>query len=555
MKQLKQVGLPVASILLMCVFPCVFMFSQNAGEARAVDMLPFFGIFLLTAAGIFLLADIFLRNVARSAVLADLGVLAVINFTMICNGIKRLIPGFHNIIFLVLVGAVLLGLFILFLRKKPNMVIPCGLLTLMFGILTLMNLFLAMPTLISAATYERPQAPLDSQLDAMQIDGEKRNVYYMIFDEYGGPEGLKRYYDCDNEEFLQALEERGFSASRTSRNRESCWTVTLVPNLLNMDYVTDDTIPINNRLEWLEEPVLYRLFRQNGYQVNLINHNGFLKEKGCRPLSRPQYDETISDYLYKNSIFCQIPKLKGVIERRVLHWGENGPMESLEDVSQALKDSWMEAQDGPTLTVSYMASPHAPFLFDMEGRPTPPEAHFDRKNLELYLAKLYYTNELILETVDNIQKNDPTAVILLQADHGARLPGHLVNEYGGPWFDAGVEIPYMQNVLCCALVPGEELSVEGESCINATRKALSAAFGLELPPLAEPEDYTIPPEYMPPPPEQASPGEETSGTEPPEQGRPERPPHRGGPPREDPPHQEPPREYSAPRPPKENGHE
>lgn len=88
----------------------------------------------------------------------------------------------------------------------------------------------------------------------------------MIFDEYGGSENLKHFYGFDNEEFLTALEERGFSVSRTSKNTESPWTVTLVPNMLNMDYVTSDAVPINSRKEWMEEPALYRLFWENGYR-------------------------------------------------------------------------------------------------------------------------------------------------------------------------------------------------------------------------------------------------------------------------------------------------
>ena len=501
MKQLKQVGLPMASILLICFYPCAFMFFQNAGEARAVDMLPFFGIFLATAAGMFLLADVVLRNVARAAVLADLGVLAVIHFTLICNGIKRLLPGFHNLIFLGLVGLLLLGLLLLFWRKKPNMTAVCGLLSLVFAALTAVNLFLALPTLIAAATHHRPEAALDRQLPQMRFSGEKRNVYYMIFDEYGGSENLKHYFDYDNEPFLEELEARGFSVSRSSRNRESCWTVTLVPNLLNLDYVVTDDIPINSRLEWMDDPALYRMFRQNGYQVNLVNQNGFLGETGCHLLSKPQHDETISDYLYANSIFCQIPKLKWVIEAQVLHRGQEGPMESLEDVCQAMENSWTQARNRPTLTVGYFVTPHAPFLFDETGAMLPKERQNDWTDPSLYLAKLQYTNDMILRTVNHIQQEDPDAAILLLADHGARTPGHLVNQYGGPWFDTEAEIPYLESVLCCAYVPGGDIDVEGDNGINAQRKVLRTLFDVELPPLPEPKDYTIPPEYMPPPPE------------------------------------------------------
>ena len=510
-------------MLLVCFYPCAFLYFQNAGEARAVDMLPFFGIFLLTAAVIFLAANLILRNMARAALICDLAMLAVINFTMICNGIKNLLPGFRNKIFLIAVLVLLAALLVLLLKKKPNMTVLCGLICLMFGAMIFVNGLAALPTIITAATSHRHPTAQEEALAAKEFSGERRNVYYMIFDEYGGPENLDHYFDYDNEEFLTALEERGFAVSHTSKNTESPWTVTLVPNMMNLGYVTSDRVPINNRLEWLENPALFQLFQNNGYQVNLVNQNGFLHETGCRVLTKDQSEETISVYLYENSIFCQIPKLKWVIEEKVLHRGQNGYLVALNDAVTAMKDCWKAAQNGPTLTVCYLVAPHAPFLFDETGALTDPADYYEWRKPELYLAKLYYINQQILEAVDNIQKNDPEAVILLQADHGARNPGHLVDQFGGPWFDTSVEIPYMENVLNSVYVPGGSVDVEGDTCINATRKTLDAVFGTDFGTLKVPPDYNIPKEYMPPPPDKNGPPPSSDENSPP-------PPGKNGPP-------------------------
>lgn len=488
------------SVLLVCFYPCAFLFFQNAGEARAADMLPFFGIFLCTAAGIFLLADVLLRNMARAAVLTNFAMLAIMHFTMICNGIKSILPGFRDKIFLIAVLMLLALLLWVLWKKKPNMTAICGLFIILFGVQIVSQGAMALPTLISAASYQREVLPVEADIAQMTFSGEKRNVYYMIFDEYGGSENLMHFYNYDNEEFLTALEERGFQVSRTSRNTESPWTVTLVPNMMNLDYVTSDAIPINSRLEWLENPVLYQLFEANGYQINLVNQNGFLHESGCNVLTRDQSEETITVYLYENSIFCLIPKLKWVIEERVLHRGENGYLLALENAKDAMIDCWKAAQDGPTLTVSYLIAPHAPFLFDGSGAATDQEDYYNWEKPELYMAKLEYTNQAILEAIDHIQAHDPEAVIFLQADHGARIPGHLVEQFGGPWFDTETEIPYMESVLNCVYLPEGNVNIEGDTCINATRRTLDAVFGLRLGTLEVPPDYTIPDEYMPPPP-------------------------------------------------------
>lgn len=508
MTHLKKTGIPVLSVLLVCFYPCAFLFFQNAGEARAVDMLPFFGIFLLTAAVCLLGFGLLQRNVARAAFLTDVTLLAVIHFTLVLNGIKRLLPWFRGRFFLVLLLAAVLALTVALRRKKPNMTVPCGLIALMFAVMTVMGGITAVPTLVSAATSHRQPTELEQQLAEKMFHGKQRNIYYMIFDEYGGKENLEHYFGYDNEEFFSALEERGFVVSRTSKNTESPWTVTLVPNMLNLHYVTSDQVPINNRLEWLEDPVLYRLFQNNGYDVNLVNHNGFLSETGCHVLTRDQTEETISQYLYENSIFCQIPKLKDLIARKVLHRGENGHLLALDNAATAMRDCWQSARHGPTLTVCYLIAPHAPFLFDQTGTLTQTADYYEWRKPELYLAKLYYINQEILAAVDNIQKNDPEAVILLQADHGARTPGHLVEQFGAPWFDTTVEIPYMENVLNCVYVPDQRVDIEGDTCINATRKTLDAVFGTDLGVLEVPPDYTIPDEYMPPPPDENAPSSE-----------------------------------------------
>lgn len=132
------------------------------------------------------------------------------------------------------------------------------------------------------------------------------------------------------------------------------------------------------------------------------------------------------------------------------------------------------AQGQPTLTISYIQCPHAPFLYNADGSVRDLFNGWQWKDASLYPGQLQYLNTVILETIDNIQKNDPDAVILLQSDHGARVPLHMVEQYGGPRFDAEAETPIMQSVLCCAYIPGESINIEGDTCINAARKTIDA---------------------------------------------------------------------------------
>ena len=489
MKFLKSIGLPVLSVVLTCLFPCVFLYASNAGEAVPMDALPFFGFFLLTAAVILLVLLVILRGLGRTAFLTDLTMLVVINFTVVSEGIKKIIPGFRDVMLLAIAAVVLLGLMWLLLKKKPGMTTGCGLLSLAFGVMILVNLAAALPTIISTAAYRCPEPPLSEELEELTFDREKRNVYVLLFDEYGGPENTKRYYDFDNSAFFGGLSHRGFAVAEHCKNTESPWTATLMPNILNLDYVADDDMEVRMRNAFVEDPMLYRIFRENGYSINLINHTDYLGTGGCHVLTAGQKADTIADYLYDNSIFSQIPRVNTLVKRYVLHRGEDHEAEALCNAFEALEGCVDRVGDGPTLTVSYINFPHWPSVFSGDGQVIPPPKRYDWEDPNLYLGQLQYGNDVILRSVDRIRERDPEAVILLMSDHGSRRPAQLLNFCGGPDFDHEAEVPYMENALCCLYIPGMTPEIEGQTGINVTRIMLNETFGLELPLLEIPPDY------------------------------------------------------------------
>lgn len=483
------------SMLLTCFYPCIFIFCQNAGEARAVDMLLFLEIFLGTAALIFAVLLLLFRSVSRSAFVTCLAMLVVINFSLVSDGIKDVFPWFYAKYQLALVALLGAGLIALLLWKKPNMTAGCIIIALTFGAMSLVSVFTAIPKLISAASYTRQaQEEQDNASVTETIAGEKPNVYYLLFDEYGGDENLEYYFGYDNSDFYDQLEQRGFSVSHSTYNTESCWTDTLVPNLLNLNYVASDDMPEKARREYLESPYLVELLRENGYGVNLINHRAYLRVSDARELTEGQVEDNISEYLLENSIFYKIDYFYTRINRLLFENYRDNYAGPLTNCFDALKTCYQET-DGPTLTISYIQAPHAPFLFNSDGSLRELTTGWFWKDDTLYPGQLQYVNSVILETIDNIQKNDPTAVILLMSDHGARVPLHMVEQFGGPRFDTQTQTHIMQNALCCVYVPGKDLDIEGMTGINATRTVLNNAFGMHLSMVPEAEGYILPEIY------------------------------------------------------------
>ena len=478
--------IPLLSVLVVAAFPCIFLYAQNCEEASAASMVPFLLVYCVTGLLMTGVLAIFFRNVSRAAFLADLGLLVVINFCLVAEQVKKVLPFLWDRYLLLIFVVVLLGLFLLLLKKKPDMRTACILVIIAFGSMILMNVIFAVPTLIRV---HQQQDGLDHgpgpRREEIKVEfGEnKPNVYYFIFDEYGGYENLLYYYEYDNSPFLEELEARGFSVARESRNTEAVETVTIVPNLLNLDYVVKLHDPAKVKEGRMEKTMIDRMFQENGYQVQLVNHTDYLKDKDARILTKEQTRRTISEILLKNSLFNKMPRVRKLLDEVFALDYSSNYRRCLDNALEAGLKSWETAQDGPTLTVGYIQCPHSPTMVGPNGEELPFSSGWNWLDHSLYLGQLEFMNKYILELVDTIQKNDPEAMIILQSDHGNRYPIHMWQMKVLEQYDPYVEEPYMKNILNCVYYQGESFPIEGETGINTLRLMFREVLDADLPPI------------------------------------------------------------------------
>lgn len=476
--------LPILTIFLVCLYPCAFSYLENAGEANARDMLPMLGIFLGMGLILYILSFLILRQSAGAGLLSSLGMLLLANSGLLARFCKNHLAWFRDR-YLLLFLLLLLVLLVIFLKKRRQF--PawecCGILSVLFAALTLMRLIPAAPTLYEVLTFRPAQWEQSTQLQ-----GETPNVYYFIVDEYGGPENLSRYYDFDNREFTEFLTAHDFNISQTSKNTESIWTSTIVPNLLNLDYVAEDRMAERVKLRFMDKPLLFRLFWDRGYQVNLISHRDFIGGDGCNVLSEQQFPDRISEFIFNNSVLALIPHARNILREPLGLPDFRSHAEHTRRIFSDMEHCYASVGSGPTLTVSYVQSPHYPFIFDAQGNPV--NGGQNIRDQHFYLDQLQYLNTVLETSISNILEHDPDCLIVLQSDHGTRYPGQMLLYYGAPDYDPKLETPYMQNGLNCVYYRGESLPIEGETGINTWRLLLNRIYGTELPMLPAPEGYT-----------------------------------------------------------------
>lgn len=481
--------IPLLSILSVAFYPCLFLYARNCDEVPASSMIPFLLVFTLTGLLIFGFVSIFLRNAARSALFTDLALLVVINFSLLSDAVVRLIPFFHPRYQLVLLFLLLAALLLLLIKKKPALHTLCLLVLIAFGSMSVVNLAMAIPTLISGGRVS--EAPVQEAQEPMLSFGENRpNVYFFLFDEYGGYENLLYYYDYDNSAFLTEMEARGFNVSRESRNSEAVETVTIVPNLLNLNYHVNRWSPYPEKLRLLDNTYMTQLFQSNGYQVQLVNHVDFFGKTGIHVLTKNQTRRTISEILMRNSLFFKFDTCRKLLDDFfTIDYGANY-RQSLDNAMEMGLRSWETAQSAPTLTLGYLQFPHSPTMVGPNGEALPYEEGWNWRKHSLYLGQVEYANKYILELSDTLLQKDPDALIILMSDHGNRYAIHMVQLEEWSDYDPTVHNPCMQNILNCVYYQGKSFPIEGETGINTLRMMFREVLDADLPPVEPIEDFT-----------------------------------------------------------------
>lgn len=476
----------ILSVLLTCAYPCMFIYFQNVGEGNLKQVILPFCYFVGIALVLLIITALFLRQLSKAALFTSLFMLMIMNFNMINGAFQKLIPGLQGRYLLILYLLIYLGIFFVLKQSKWDAALVCEVICGVFGFLILMNGIMALPDISQKLQFQK-EKKVELEMEG-NYEKANVNVYYMIFDEYGGPQGLDYYYDFDNKEFINFLENAGFSYSKSSYNRESIDTVDIVPNVLNLDYVTEIGGTSENNRNYTENPVLYQFFRNMGYQINMVNHREFLKSEGCNVLTSHQKKDTadtLTDYIINQSILSNIITRVAPEKSSISLYAE-GLMAALND----MKYAWEEATNEPTFTICYLQCPHTGFVFDRDGKRRPEEDNLNWLDKSIYIDQLFFLNQWIEEMVEEIQIHDPGAVIVMQSDHGVRYAKHCMYLYSEEEYDAIVETEYMQNILNVVYRGnGELIEIEGLSAINTWRKVLNVVFDCEFEMLSEPTGY------------------------------------------------------------------
>lgn len=238
----KEALIAILGVFFASIFPGIVLFFNNIGKVTLSESKNVF--IILTVFGVFFLLIFWgvFKNISKAALLASLSMVVLLNFAIIERAIVRVLPSLYywHIFLIILFVLVVTGSFI-----KTQLTVDAarklsqGIL-IIFSILFAINITIAVPNINKVLQQTKNENevgnPIEMQNSEESQIGSHPNMYFFIFDEYGGYENLIRYGDFDNTDFLTDLEELGFNVAMDARNKTT-HTFIEVPNLLQLKEV------------------------------------------------------------------------------------------------------------------------------------------------------------------------------------------------------------------------------------------------------------------------------------------------------------------------------
>ena len=87
----------ISTIAFVILYPCLFMYFQNADEAKLIDALPAFEKFLALAIVVFVICIIFMKNTGKAVLASDVILFILTNFNVFLSKVDNCNFIFYNI--------------------------------------------------------------------------------------------------------------------------------------------------------------------------------------------------------------------------------------------------------------------------------------------------------------------------------------------------------------------------------------------------------------------------------------------------------------------------
>jgi hypothetical protein len=491
-------------VLLGSAFPVLYLYVYNISETNFGESALPLGLSLAGAVVLWALLTLILRSARKAGLGTVIFLFFFFTYGHLCDGLNYLGLPVPRHAYFIPTMLFIWGYCIYFLsRAKRDFRTTTTVLNVVAVALIVINLFNIASYEIKLASRDAgtpqdspaqtPAASNMTELDTLP------DIYFIILDEYAHLDTMKEWYDYDNSEFFDILEDKGFFIANESKTRAHI-TPQCLGQILNMEYLTAGWYWDEDRSEmrqiFSEEfgrvggPWDDATFRKVGYNKVMY----FLKAQGYQyivfgcQITRVRWHRYVEDTadLYFNyyiewktpwmsefqDTLWQTTMLRPFYYHLVGSQYETAWQRQTLYMLEHLKE--LPEVAGPKFVFAHFMCPHEPFVFGPNGE------YIDPVNWRNYEDKQFYRDQYIFITKETeklvdalLEKSEIPPIIILQSDHGMR-PSHPNIEIGGDEWHKILNAMYLPGMNYSEISPAI-------SPVNTFRLIFSQYFGADYP--------------------------------------------------------------------------
>jgi hypothetical protein len=488
-------------VLLGAAFPVLYLYANNASQMKFGEAALPLALCLAGGMVLWALLTLILRNARKAGLGTVIFLFFFFTYGHLCDGLDWLgifVPE-HTYLLIAILCIWVFSLYFI-RRAKRDFRTTTTVLNIVAVALVAINLFniasyeIRLARLDTGTPQDSPaEAPAASNLTELDT---LPDIYFIIFDEYAHPDTMKKWYDYDNSEFFNSLEDKGFFIATESKTR-SPTTPQCLAQILNMEYLTPgwDWNPENRkRVERETNVVFYKEYVWNDETFKMIAYNevaDFLRARGYKYITFSpnvrwrDYLKDSSDLYFNYFETAATPWISEFQEvlwnttmlRPFYHHIVGVEYETAHRRMTLYTMEHMKAlpeDEEPKFVFAHLYCPHVPFVFGPNGEYISRQDYGNYKDKEIYLGQYIFISREIQKLVDALlEKSEVSPIVILQSDHGMR-PGHRGIVIGpDEW----------KKILNAMYLPGMNYSEISDtiSPVNTFRLIFSYYFGADYP--------------------------------------------------------------------------
>lgn len=474
---------------LFVFFPIIFLYTHNLQEVIPIDLAQpslYLAIFITIT---IVISRIIFRNWLKVGLATSLVVGLVFSYGYLYQAIAGMSIGgivFGRHVFLIIPYALAFAIGVYYILKtKKN-------LDSITKILNVVAITLIVLALSNIGTYALSNNKIESTIDNSQFFNEDAitknydrdmislvgkpdyfpDVYFVLYDGYGGTNELKNTLNYDNSNFVNELEKRDFFVAKNPHSNYP-ETFLSIPSTFNMKYLNylSDTLgekskDQNTPVRMMYNSTAMQIFKSLGYKtVSFITPSFEINSdiKLC-PGDKVLQPNKLTQSLAKNSLFVYFVNWQStefVRDQQLCFFSE------LSEIHKSINE--------PMFLIGHIVLPHPPNVFGPNGEHVIPRDTWtvwgNEKDKQIYLDTLQYANKRTLEFVDKIlSETKQPPIIIIASDHGT--------DFGVDWKnpDDSMLKQRFNNFIAVYVPKGKEQLYDDMTPINIFRIILNTNF-------------------------------------------------------------------------------